>query len=199
MGPAILPASPLLRNHYCSIIGRWLNRNEFKAEFESIGSEAILLVEAMFLLSFGKYRCVIGFSGCDHVKNNAGQFMGRRGDGFGRSVTEDAEQTLSALLEELREGFSDTQRRDGPAGRDYLVGAQPFARLQGGRAEFRLRPEIAAAAARTGDTSTSPLGHEWVAFSPKHLDQYALDRAQSWFELAHRLAAEASSSRQKPH
>jgi hypothetical protein len=42
-------------------------------------------VEAMFLLTFGKYRRVIGFSGCDHVKDNAGQFVGRRGDGFGRS------------------------------------------------------------------------------------------------------------------
>ena len=56
-----------------------------KAEFEGAGFEAIRLVEAVFLLSFSKYRFILGFSGCDHVEDNAGQFVGRRCDGFGRS------------------------------------------------------------------------------------------------------------------
>jgi hypothetical protein len=102
------------------------------------------------------------------------------------------EPTLDALLDDLSEDHADIQRRSGPAGIDFVVGPQPFARLQGSVAHFRLRPEIVAAAARTGDARPSDLGRDWVAFSPRHFDQYALDRAQSWFELAHRLAAEAS-------
>jgi hypothetical protein len=96
---------------------------------------------------------------------------------------------LAALLEDLATEFPDVEARPGPAGTDYIVGAQPFARLQGEVAEFRLRPEIVAAAVRTGDAVPSPLGQEWVRFRPATFDQYAVDRAQAWFELGHRLAA----------
>jgi hypothetical protein len=104
---------------------------------------------------------------------------------------ESLEPTLADLLDDLAEEFTDVERQTLPTVTQYLVGQQPFAQLAGATAHFRLRPEIAGAAARTGDAAISPMGPEWVAFSPKHLDQYALDRAQSWFELGHRLAAEA--------
>jgi hypothetical protein len=104
---------------------------------------------------------------------------------------ETLEPTLADLLDDLAEEFTDVERRTLPTGTHFLVGEQPFAHLAGATAHFRLRPEIAAAAARTGDTAESTMGREWVAFSPRHIDQYALDRAQSWFELGHRLAVEA--------
>jgi hypothetical protein len=104
------------------------------------------------------------------------------------------EPTLADLMEDLAEEFPDVESRTAPAGTDYLVGQQRFAHLAGITAHFRLRPEIAAAAARTGDAAVSTMGAEWVSFSPKHLDQYALDRAQSWFELGHRLAVEVGGA-----
>lgn len=104
------------------------------------------------------------------------------------------EPTLVDLLDDLADEFPDVERREGAAGIDYVVGQQPFARLAGLTGHFRLRSEIVAAAARTGDTAVSAIGPEWVAFSPKRLDQYALDRAQSWFELGHRLAVESGGA-----
>ena len=91
--------------------------------------------------------------------------------------------TLADLLDDLAGEFDDIEGRATPSGADYSAGA----------ASFRLRPEIVAAAARTPGATVSPLGAEWVAFRPTALDQYSLDRLQSWFELAHRLAAEDRS------
>src|SRR5260221_9320326 len=108
------------------------------------------------------------------------------------SDAEAIEATLAALLDDLAEEFADVERRESPDQVDYLVGTQEFARLTGATLQFRLRPEIALAATRTASATTSPLGREWVSFSPTAFDQYALDRAQAWFELGHRLAAEAS-------
>lgn len=98
---------------------------------------------------------------------------------------------LADLLDDLAAEFPDVERRTTAGGTEFVAGGHAFARLTGQTAEFRLRPEIAAAAVRTGDTAASHLGREWVAFTPRTFDQYALDRAQSWFELGHRLAAES--------
>jgi hypothetical protein len=100
---------------------------------------------------------------------------------------------LADPLDDLAAEFDDVERREGTTGIDYAVRATDFAHLAGGAASFRLRPEIVLAAARTPDATPSPLGPEWVSFSPTTLDQYSLDRLQSWFELAHRLAAEDRS------
>jgi len=103
----------------------------------------------------------------------------------------EAASTMAELVDDLAGEFADVQRRAGPDGVDFLVGAQPFARVSGEVGQFRLRTEIVAAAVRTPGAAQSKLGREWVAFQPREFDQYAIDRAQSWFELAHRLAAEA--------
>jgi len=102
-----------------------------------------------------------------------------------------ASPTLAELLDDLAEEFADVERRPTPVGIEYALHDQAFAAHSAGRAAFRLRPEIVAAAARTPDAEVSGRGREWVSFGPRHVDQYALDRAQSWFELAHRLASEA--------
>ncbi len=112
---------------------------------------------------------------------------------------EAADLTLADVLEDLAEDFPDVEARTDGAGVDYVVGARSFARVVGGIAHFRLRPEIVAAAVRTPAVSVSPLGPEWVAFNPSSLDQYALDRAQSWFELGHRLAVEVPGGTPKRH
>ena len=107
--------------------------------------------------------------------------------------------TLEDVLDDLTQEFSDVERRTDGSSVDYVVGAVSFARLTGTTAHFRLRPEIVAAALRTPAAVASPLGPEWVAFHPAPLDQYALDRVQSWFELGHRLAAEGPGGGTKRH
>ena len=71
---------------------------------------------------------------------------------------------------------------------DYSVGQTVVVRVAAGRAEFRLRADVAAAAARTPDASPSPRGPEWVAFSPTTFDRFARDRIDAWFEFAVRQA-----------
>jgi hypothetical protein len=69
-------------------------------------------------------------------------------------------------------------------GMAYSVGAILVVRVAGETAEFRLRPDVAAAAARTPEAAPSPRGPEWVAFSPTTFDRFARDRITSWFEFA---------------
>ena len=70
------------------------------------------------------------------------------------------------------------------------VGGSVFAAVDGRAGSFRLRPEIAAAALRTGGVRRSERGPDWVTFEPTQWDRYALDRATSWFELGRRLTGE---------
>jgi len=74
---------------------------------------------------------------------------------------------------------------------EFRAEGTAFAQLDGERATFRLRREIVSAAIRTGGSSGSPLGPDWVTFRPEQWDRYALDRVVSWWQLARRLAAEA--------
>ncbi len=69
-------------------------------------------------------------------------------------------------------------------------GGAPFAALGPDGIEIRLDPPIAAAAARTPDTAPSPRGPEWIRFSPRELDDHAVDRLEAWLELAYRRAGE---------
>lgn len=119
-----------------------------------------------------------------------------RVDGVGSAG---AAPTPADVLDDLASEFADVVRVERPDGVSYEVAGRPFARLLGARTEFRLRPDIAAAAARTGDSGASPLGPEWVAVSPRTFDQYALDRLQAWFELAHRLAVETAGRAGRHH
>ena len=99
--------------------------------------------------------------------------------------------TLPELVAAIAGQFDDVTRHETPAGIDYLVRDRPFVRVAGERAAFRLRPEIAVAASRTPNTTPSSEGPDWVTFAPPRLDRYGVDRATAWFELGHRLAAEA--------
>jgi len=64
-----------------------------------------------------------------------------------------------------------------------------FAVQAGATASVRIGLEIGAAALRTPGVGGSPLGSDWVAFSPPTLDGHARDRLVAWFVAAHRRAA----------
>ena len=80
------------------------------------------------------------------------------------------------------------RRRDGDAVR-YVVGGRVFAALDGDRLEAALDAAVAKAALRTPDTAASPAGAGWIAFTPRVVDRYALDRAEAWVRFAHRHAS----------
>ena len=96
--------------------------------------------------------------------------------------------TLAELLDELstESGVPPERTVDGSTTWSGTNG--PFAWLDpaGQRVEFRLDATIAAAAWRTPDATTSERGPEWVAFSPRELDEHAIDRAAAWFAAAAR-------------
>ena len=52
--------------------------------------------------------------------------------------------------------------------------------------EVVLDPAVAAAARRTPDVTGSARGPAWVAFRPRVVDRFALDRAEAWLRSAHR-------------
>jgi hypothetical protein len=70
----------------------------------------------------------------------------------------------------------------------YSVGQRMVVSVVGGTAEFRLRADVAAAAARTPDARLSPRGPEWVSFSPTTFDRFTTDRVAAWLEFAAREA-----------
>ena len=72
---------------------------------------------------------------------------------------------------------------------EWSVGGIVFAAVTApGTAEFRLEPIVARAALGTPDTGPSNRGADWVAFRPKELDRFALDRATAWLGSAYRNA-----------
>ena len=73
---------------------------------------------------------------------------------------------------------------------EYAARGVVFAAVDGRAGSFRLRPEIAAAALRTGSVRRSERGSQWVTLEPSQWDRYALDRATAWFDLGRKLAAE---------
>lgn len=76
-------------------------------------------------------------------------------------------------------------------GVSYAIGGVVVVVVNGATAEFRLRPDIAAAAARTPDAAASPRGPEWVAFVPRTLDRFARDRMAAWCQFAVRQVRES--------
>jgi hypothetical protein len=97
--------------------------------------------------------------------------------------------TLAEVLAEAAEGLTGVSVDTSGAITTWAAGPSVFATLEGDRAEFRLDPQIAAAALRTPDTGPSPRGGDWIVFAPAGLDDHAVDRVEAWFLSAHRRAA----------
>ncbi len=70
----------------------------------------------------------------------------------------------------------------------YRVGGVTFALVEGPRASFRLKGDIAQAALRTPGVRASGRGPGWVELEPERVDLFTLDRAVAWFESAARHA-----------
>jgi hypothetical protein len=103
----------------------------------------------------------------------------------GDEVDEALDERVEAVIDDLG-GVE--RRRDGHALR-YVVEGRVFARLEGERLETGLDTAVAKAALRTPDTAASPAGDGWIAFTPRVVDRYALDRAEAWVRFAHRRAS----------
>ena len=81
---------------------------------------------------------------------------------------------------------------------DYAVAGAIVATIGPAGAEFLLGPEVTAAALGTPDTHSSPRGPGWVAFRPRTVDRFALDRAAAWFGLAARFSPRRERSPASP-
>ena len=103
----------------------------------------------------------------------------------GDEVDEALDERVEAVIDDLG-GVE--RRRDGDVLR-YVVGDRVFATLDGERLETGLDTAVAKAALRTPDTAASPAGDGWIAFTPRVVDRYALDRAEAWVRFAHRRAS----------
>jgi hypothetical protein len=100
--------------------------------------------------------------------------------------------TLRELLEAAALGLDDISvATDDVGALTWSRRGRAFAALSadGSVASFALDPAVAAAATRTPDTTDSPRGAGWVDFAPDELDDHAADRAEAWFESAHRRMA----------
>ncbi len=102
---------------------------------------------------------------------------------------------LATRIEATAAAIDGVERRAVPDGTRYLLDGVEFAAVSGAGATFRLRPDIAEAALKTPDVRHGEAGAGWVELRPSHVDQFALDRATSWFAAAARFAAESEPGR----
>ena len=105
------------------------------------------------------------------------------------AASDEVDETLDERVETVIDDLGGVERRqDGHALR-YVVAGRVFASLEGERLETGLDTAVAKAALRTPDTAASPAGDGWIAFTPRVVDRYALDRAEAWVRFAHRRAS----------
>ena len=102
-------------------------------------------------------------------------------------------QSLEGLLVERADLLEGARAFDVGGATEWRLDGVAFAAYADGVAEFRLRREVAAAALRTPDVTTSAPGAGWVRFAPAVLDEFGADRARAWRESAWRLADEGSA------
>lgn len=103
-------------------------------------------------------------------------------------ATAAADETLDERVESVAEDLDAERRRDGESVM-FLAAGRPFAALLPEALEVSLDPAVARAALTTADTRASARGAGWVAFTPRSIDRFALDRAEAWLRSAHRRAA----------
>jgi hypothetical protein len=96
--------------------------------------------------------------------------------------------SLADVLAAVAADLDGVEQAPTDGGVEYARRGRPFALVAGDTLEVRLEAAIATAAARTPDVSASSRGSGWVSFHPGSLDEFALDRARSWFESAWRHA-----------
>jgi hypothetical protein len=97
--------------------------------------------------------------------------------------------TLADTLDAESAALGGVERRATSGGTEWTVGGTAFAAAVADTAEFRLGPVVATAARNTPDVAASSRGSDWVAFTPRELDRYSIDRAVAWFGSAYRNAS----------
>lgn len=102
-------------------------------------------------------------------------------------MAKSASDELDALVADAAAAFG-AEQMDAEDGVSYAIGETVVVAVRGTTAEFRLRADVAAAAARTADAAPSARGPEWVAFSPTTFDRFTRDRIEAWLEFAVRQA-----------
>jgi hypothetical protein len=100
--------------------------------------------------------------------------------------------TLEGFLAAVAEEVGATTRPATGGGTEFIRAKRTLAYAHGDVAEFWLDPEIAEAAIRTPDTSSSTRGPAWVRLAPAEPKPMDLDRARAWFLSAWRDATAAS-------
>ena len=103
----------------------------------------------------------------------------------GDEVDDSLDERVEAVIDDL----GGVERRRAGQAVAYAVGGRVFATLDGERLEAALDAAVSKAALRTPDTASSPAGACWIAFTPRVVDRYALDRAEAWVRFAYRQAA----------
>ena len=104
-------------------------------------------------------------------------------------ATAEADESLDERVEAIAGELALVDRtREGNAVA-YVVGGRAFAVLMPDVLEVALDRAVATAALRTADTRASSRGAGWIAFAPRSIDRFALDRAEAWLRSAHRRAA----------
>ncbi len=106
-----------------------------------------------------------------------------------------ANDDLARHIEQVAATIEGIERNVGAAGVGYGLRGVLFAVVGVESATFRLRPDIAEAALATPDVRRSDRGPGWVTLVPHAVDQFALDRAGSWFAAAARYASETAPGR----
>ena len=96
-------------------------------------------------------------------------------------------KALAAELDERAAAVIDVDRHAAAQTVEYVVAGRLVAIADEGDMSFRVGAQVAQAAAGTSDAAVSPRGRDWVRFAPRELDQFTLDRAAAWFDLAVRL------------
>jgi hypothetical protein len=93
-----------------------------------------------------------------------------------------------AAVERLAGELKGTTSRQAAGSLEYLFDGAVFAVREGRVQSFLLGPEIATAGLRTPGTARTPRGAGWISLRSDPADEFTVDRARAWFELAWRLA-----------
>jgi hypothetical protein len=102
---------------------------------------------------------------------------------------EEGDESLDERVESVIEELQGVERVRDRGSVIYRFRGKPFAVLLDDGLEVVLDPVVAKAALRTASTLPSPRGPGWIAFTPRAIDRFALDRAEAWVRSAHRRAA----------
>jgi hypothetical protein len=94
----------------------------------------------------------------------------------------------SVAIDRLAGELKGIERRAAGAHLEFAFNGTVFSGREGSVLSFRLRPEIVTAGLGTPATARSPRGPDWIALRCDAGDDFTLDRARAWFELAWRLA-----------